>query len=85
MNTNSALARCGRMCRSGTMYGTDWCLTIAELSEREMSTPVHRIGWPDEFVDHGSDIATLRAIGGLSFDDMISGIRKKLETPSVAV
>ena len=69
----------------GVLSGGFGSAVLETLSEREMSTPVHRIGWPDEFVDHGSDIATLRAIGGLSFDDMISGIRKKLETPSVAV
>ena len=69
----------------GVLSGGFGSAVLETLSECEMSTPVHRIGWPDEFVDHGSDIATLRAIGGLSFDDMISGIRKKLETPSVAV
>ncbi len=69
----------------GVLSGGFGSAVLETLSESEMNTPVHRIGWPDEFIDHGSDIATLRAIGGLSFDDMISGIRKKLKTPSVAV
>jgi 1-deoxy-D-xylulose-5-phosphate synthase len=69
----------------GVLSGGFGSAVLETLSEFEMATPVHRIGWPDEFIDHGSDIATLRAIGGLSFDDMISGIRKKLKTPSVAV
>jgi 1-deoxy-D-xylulose-5-phosphate synthase len=69
----------------GVLSGGFGSAVLETLSEFEMATPVHRIGWPDEFIDHGSDIATLREIGGLSFDDMISGIRKKLKTPSVAV
>lgn len=40
-------------------------------------TALHRIGWPDKFVEHASDIPTLRAQNGLSPDDMIAGIRQK--------
>ncbi len=69
----------------GVKAGGFGTAALETLSEAECSTPVHRIGWPDEFVEHGSDVATLRASVGLSVDDMLSGIRKKLKTPSIAV
>ncbi|MCH6258827.1 1-deoxy-D-xylulose-5-phosphate synthase [Puniceicoccaceae bacterium K14] len=47
------------------------------LLDSTTPTALHRIGWPDQFVEHASDIATLRAENGLSFDAMISGIRQK--------
>ncbi len=69
----------------GVLSGGFGSAVLETLSEDEITTPVHRIGWPDKFVDHGSDISGLRASGGLSLEGMLSGIRKKLKTPSVAV
>ena len=41
------------------------CAVMEHLAEEGISTPVVRIGWPDEFVEHGS-VETLRAKHGLS-------------------
>lgn len=43
---------------------------LEALQEGEGTTAVERIGWPDKFIEHGSDVATLRAANGLAPDDM---------------
>lgn len=43
---------------------------LEALQEGECTTAVERIGWPDKFVEHGSNVETLRAAYGLSPDDM---------------
>ena len=43
---------------------------LEALQEGECTTAVERIGWPDKFIEHGSDVATLRAANGLSPEDM---------------
>lgn len=39
---------------------------LEALSEMHLSLPVLRIGWPDQFVDHGSSVEQLRQENGLS-------------------
>ncbi len=39
---------------------------LEALNEGNLATPVERIGWPDNFVGHGSSVAELRAQNGLS-------------------
>ncbi len=39
------------------------------LQEAGVHLPIERIGWPDEFVDHGSDVESLQAIYGITFED----------------
>ncbi|GHC63254.1 1-deoxy-D-xylulose-5-phosphate synthase [Roseibacillus persicicus] len=54
---------------------------IELLHENGITTPVERIGWPDEFVEHGKpDI--LRANHGLTVENALAKIRAEL--PSVA-
>jgi 1-deoxy-D-xylulose-5-phosphate synthase len=43
---------------------------LEALQEGECTTAVERIGWPDKFIEHGSDVATLRAANGLAPDQM---------------
>jgi 1-deoxy-D-xylulose-5-phosphate synthase len=38
------------------------------LQEADCPTTVERIGWPDKFVEHGSDVESLREAYGLSLD-----------------
>jgi 1-deoxy-D-xylulose-5-phosphate synthase len=56
---------------------------IEHLSESQIRTPVVRIGWPDQFVEHGS-INILREKHGLTAAAALEKIRpflkKKLET-----
>jgi 1-deoxy-D-xylulose-5-phosphate synthase len=41
------------------------------LSEKAAGTSVVRLGWPDRFVGHASDVATLRATHGLAPQQML--------------
>ncbi len=52
---------------------------IAEtLMDADANATLHRIGWPDEFIQHGTNVSRIREDYGLSRDDMMEGIRKKL-------
>lgn len=44
---------------------------IELLSKEKVNTPVERIGWPDEFVDHGK-VEQLREQHGLTSDNAVS-------------
>lgn len=54
------------------------------LLDSDTPSLLHRIGWPDKFVEHGSSAAILRANHGLSREDMLGGIRAKLKKRSSA-
>ena len=41
------------------------CAVIEHLSEQKITTPVVRVGWPDQFIEHGS-IPALRAKHGVT-------------------
>jgi 1-deoxy-D-xylulose-5-phosphate synthase len=43
---------------------------LEALQEAECTASVERIGWPDKFVEHGSNPETLRAAYGLAPDDI---------------
>jgi len=47
---------------------------------QEADAPVHleRIGWPDQFVEHGSSVESLRAAHGLSRTDLLTRLRARL-------
>jgi len=49
-------------------FGTGVLEALAEAGAR---LPVLRLGWPDQFVGHASDVATLRASHGLSAAQML--------------
>ena len=51
---------------------------LETLSEAGFATPVVRIGWPDEFIGHGSSVAELRAAHGLAPAQMLATIRLRL-------
>ena len=49
------------------------CSVIEHLSTQRITTPVVRIGWPDQFVEHGSpDI--LRKKHGLTVENTVTTI-----------
>ena len=52
---------------------------IELLHDAEINTPVVRIGWPDEFVEHGN-IPALREKHGLSHENAVSLINDKLQS-----
>jgi 1-deoxy-D-xylulose-5-phosphate synthase len=43
---------------------------LEALQEADCLAAVERIGWPDRFIEHGSSVESLRAMYGLSPDDM---------------
>ncbi|HUR58908.1 MAG TPA: 1-deoxy-D-xylulose-5-phosphate synthase [Opitutaceae bacterium] len=43
---------------------------LEALQDADCSTAVERIGWPDKFIDHGSNVEGLRASYGLGPDDV---------------
>ena len=56
-------------------FGTGVLETLAEHGVR---TPVLRLGWPDRFVGHATDVRTLRAAHGLAPEQMLAAIKEKV-------
>ncbi len=50
---------------------------LEELNLSGNSVAVHRVGWPDQFVDHGSSVEELRAANGLDTNTVYAGIVEK--------
>lgn len=51
---------------------------LEALAEHGVATPVLRLGWPDRFVGHATDVKTLRAAHGLAPEQMLAAIREKV-------
>jgi 1-deoxy-D-xylulose-5-phosphate synthase len=52
---------------------------VLELfSERDITTPVVRLGWPDEFIEHATTVEYLREKHGLTAPALTARIRKTL-------
>ncbi len=48
------------------------------LNNHHISTPVERIGWPDQFIDHGTSVTELRKIHGLDDAHLITRLKAKI-------
>lgn len=55
------------------------CAVMEYLSEARINTPVVRIGWPDQFIEHGS-IPVLRRKHGVTAEAAVEKIRPLLRT-----
>jgi 1-deoxy-D-xylulose-5-phosphate synthase len=53
---------------------------LENLHTQGIHTPVHRIGWPDRFIDHGSSIQSLRNANGLSHETLETQILEKFKS-----
>lgn len=53
---------------------------LETLQEGDTQLPVVRIGWPDQFISHGSSVADLRKIHNLSTQAMITKILSAFES-----
>jgi 1-deoxy-D-xylulose-5-phosphate synthase len=51
---------------------------LEALAEHGLRTPVLRLGWPDRFVGHATDVKTLRAAHGLAPDQMLAAVKAAL-------
>jgi len=54
------------------------CAVVEQLVDSQIATPVVRIGWPDQFVEHGS-IPVLREKHGVTVDAALEKIRPFLK------
>jgi 1-deoxy-D-xylulose-5-phosphate synthase len=54
------------------------CAVVEQLTDSQIATPVVRIGWPDQFVEHGS-IPVLREKHGVTVDAALEKIRPLLK------
>jgi 1-deoxy-D-xylulose-5-phosphate synthase len=53
--------------------------SVLELfSERSITTPVVRIGWPDQFIEHASSVNYLRAKYGLTANQLVQQVQALL-------
>jgi 1-deoxy-D-xylulose-5-phosphate synthase len=65
------------------------CAVMEHLAERRITTPVVRVGWPDQFIEHGS-VPILRKKHGLTAEATVEKIvtalpvRKGLRVKSAA-
>jgi len=64
--------------------------SVLELfSEKQIATPVVRIGWPDKFIEHATTIEFLREKHGLTVENAVAQVKAHLgetqvETPKLA-
>ncbi|HEY4414872.1 MAG TPA: 1-deoxy-D-xylulose-5-phosphate synthase [Verrucomicrobiae bacterium] len=57
---------------------------VLELfSEKHVSTPVVRIGWPDQFIEHATTQDELRAKYGLSVENTIAKVKAQFAEPAL--
>ena len=56
--------------------------TVLELfSEKRITTPVVRIGWPDQFIEHASTVDYLREKYGLTAANTVTQVKSTLAAP----
>jgi 1-deoxy-D-xylulose-5-phosphate synthase len=60
------------------------CAVMEHLAQQHIPTPVVRIGWPDQFIEHGT-IPILRAKHGLTAEAAVQRIRALLPPPAKVV
>jgi 1-deoxy-D-xylulose-5-phosphate synthase len=57
------------------------CAVMEHLHSQMINTPVARIGWPDQFIEHGN-IPVLRQKHGLTSDALVEKVLPLLRKPS---
>jgi len=58
---------------------------VVELfSEKRITTPVVRVGWPDQFIEHASTVEVLRSKYGLTVENTVARIKSELSQPAAA-
>jgi 1-deoxy-D-xylulose-5-phosphate synthase len=64
------------------------CAVMEHLHSQQINTPVARVGWPDEFVEHGA-VPLLRKKHGITADALVEKIlallkKKPAAKPAIA-
>lgn len=52
------------------------------LNQQQITTPVIRIGWPDQFIEHASSVDYLRDRYGLTVPAIVNKLREALKAPA---
>jgi len=61
-------------------YGT----AVLELfNEKRITTPVIQIGWPDQFIEHGTNVDDLRKKYGLTVENIVKKVKAELSLPQL--
>jgi len=59
--------------------------SVLELfAQKGVRTPVVRIGWPDEFIEHASSVDYLREKHGLTVENTVQRVRMAVQQPAAA-
>lgn len=61
-------------------YGS---IVIDHLATKGITTPVERIGWPDEFIEHASTVGYLRNKHGLTAENAVSKVAERFADANV--
>ena len=48
------------------------------LSERRIATPLVHLGWPDQFIEHGTSVNDLRQKYGLTVENLVAKVKAEL-------
>jgi 1-deoxy-D-xylulose-5-phosphate synthase len=54
---------------------------LESLSQKQITTPVIRIGWPDQYIEHASSVDYLRERYGLTVPGIVEKVRDGLKPP----
>jgi 1-deoxy-D-xylulose-5-phosphate synthase len=58
---------------------------VLELfSEKGLTTPLVRIGWPDQFIEHASSVDYLRNKHGLTAENAVAQVKERLAAAPAA-
>ena len=63
----------------GTITGGFGSGVMEAIGEAGLGTPVIRLGWPDKFISHATDVKTLRAANGLAPEQMLAAVKAALK------
>jgi 1-deoxy-D-xylulose-5-phosphate synthase len=55
------------------------------FNEKRVATPVVMVGWPDQFIEHGTNVDDLRKKYGLTVENTIARIKAELGETTSAV
>ncbi len=60
-----------------TLPGGFGSAVMETLQTHNLQTPVHRVGWPDKFIEHGNSVDSLRIANGLSCEHIEADILRR--------
>lgn len=56
---------------------------LEQLNEFRSPTQLFRVGWPDQFIEHGSDVNELRKKHGLDFDSLVKQLSQYIDSTEI--